>query len=253
MNENPQKEDGHVGIANELVEALSRTNLTAYESRVLWCIFRKTYGWNKKEDWISLSQISLMTGMHKSHASRAKKLLILRNMVTPRGNKLAFNKFYSQWKELPHGVNNHSKAEKVTPRGNLPPAPRGNLGVPHGALQKTTYTKDNLTNKTEPKKKTMTDDEAGARFRSLLIEQQWCDDHYAEKTWDQGCQLSGADRVEFMRKVRYMLAIAKLPAKAKIIYHEIAGLVNDRGAMKKALTPSERYEREEWADNNQPE
>ena len=45
----PQLEDGYTRIANELIEALMRTNLSAYQSRVLWAIWRKTYGFNKRK------------------------------------------------------------------------------------------------------------------------------------------------------------------------------------------------------------
>ncbi len=242
MSENPQRENGHIDIANEIAEAMARINLTAHETRFLWCLFRKTYGWQKKEDWISLSQVSEMTGMHKSHASRAKRLLILRNMVTPRGNKIGFNKYFSQWKELPHGVNRHDKLTKVTPRGNLPPAPRGNRELPHGAPQKTTYTKDTITNKTVLEKKPDTADpgERERRFKALLVQQGWCDQSYADKTWEQGMGMSA--RAEFVRKVNLMLGWSRIPAKlerARLLFHEISGFVNDQGAMQQRLSPQE--------------
>src|SRR4051812_14345160 len=101
---NPQKENGYTPIANEIVEALARTNLSPYESRLLWCVFRKTYGWNQKDDWIALSQLVEMTGMQKSHVSRAKSKLLERHIVTQTGNRISFNKFYTQWRELPKQV-----------------------------------------------------------------------------------------------------------------------------------------------------
>jgi len=73
---NPQAEDGHVDIANEIVEILAKTYLSSYESQVLWAIFRKTYGWHKKEDWITNTQIAEMTGIAESHISRTLKKLI---------------------------------------------------------------------------------------------------------------------------------------------------------------------------------
>jgi phage replication O-like protein O len=131
MGENPQLEDGHTRIANELLEALSRQRLTVSEWRVLMVVLRKTYGWSKKDDWIPLSQIKEVCGMDKPHISRSLRLLAMRNIVTPRGNKIGINKFWSQWKKLPHGVTNHS----VTPQGNGV-TPRGNKSLPHGAPQK---------------------------------------------------------------------------------------------------------------------
>src|SRR3954469_9304096 len=97
-------EGGTTPIAHEIVEALCRTNLSPYESRFLWRVFRKTYGWHKDADWISLSQVVEMTGMHKAHASRAKRKLMDRRMVTQTGNKIAINKSYAQWRQLPKRV-----------------------------------------------------------------------------------------------------------------------------------------------------
>jgi len=103
---NPQAEDGHVDIANEIVEALAVTYLSSYESQVLWAIFRKTYGWHKKEDWITGSQLVEMTGIAKGHISRTLKKLIDRNMVNKNGKKLSFQKDYDKWIKLPKRVTN---------------------------------------------------------------------------------------------------------------------------------------------------
>ena len=241
----PQLEDGYLMLANETVEALSRTNLSPYEWRFLMVLFRKTYGWAKKDDWIALSQIVEMTGMHKAHVSRAKKKLLDRNIVTQTGNRIAFNKYHTQWRELPKLVTVTQTGNKVTSSGNDGTPKQVTTPPPKQAHTKDTSTKDTITKESGSAKNVLTDDEAWARFRSLLIEQQWCDEHYATKTWDQGRELRGEDRVEFMRKVRLVVATASgRPAFAKKIYHEIAGLVSDRGAMNQRLTPQEKQARE---------
>jgi len=102
---NPQREDGHVDIANEIVEYLAKTYLSSYESQVLWAIFRKTYGWHKKEDWITNTQITEMTGIAESHVSRTIKKLIQRNIVSKNGKKLSFQKNYDKWEKIPKQVN----------------------------------------------------------------------------------------------------------------------------------------------------
>lgn len=104
---NPQLENGYFRIANEIAEALTRTNLSAYQSRILWAILRKTYGFSKKEDWIAISQLVSLTGLRKQHVSRTLKELRDRNMVTKRGYQIAFNKDYQGWRELPKGVTSH--------------------------------------------------------------------------------------------------------------------------------------------------
>jgi phage replication O-like protein O len=77
----PQTEDGYLRIADELVEALAKTNFSAHESRVMWCIFRKTYGWKKKLDWIAGSQFRKMTGLDRRHVFRALEKLEKRQII----------------------------------------------------------------------------------------------------------------------------------------------------------------------------
>lgn len=110
---------------------------------------------------------------------------------------------------------------------------------------RTLPTVPDLPNQDGSAKKVLTDEEAGARFRSLVVQQQWCDEHYAEKTWNQGCQLSGEDRAKFMLKVRKILTmVTNRPGLARVVYHELSGLVNDRGAMASKLSPQEKKARE---------
>ncbi|HUU39672.1 MAG TPA: replication protein, partial [Desulfatiglandales bacterium] len=97
---NPQLEDGYTRIANELLEAMARINLSGYQSRVLMAIWRQTYGWHKKEDYISVSQIARMTGIDKRNVSRTLKELIEKNMIRKNGRMTAFNKNYNEWRGL---------------------------------------------------------------------------------------------------------------------------------------------------------
>jgi phage replication O-like protein O len=100
---NPQKENGHIGIANEIAEALMKINLSPYESRVLWFLFRKTYGWNKKDDWISLSQFSKCIGIDRRLVHRALKQLSSKEMIVINKDDsyhitYGFQKDYEKWK-----------------------------------------------------------------------------------------------------------------------------------------------------------
>ena len=109
-----------------------RTNLSSYQWRVLIAVWRKTYGWNKKEDRIPVTQLSEMTEIHKAHVSRTKKELVARNiLVTHPGNKIAFNKDWQAWRELPNGVTR----KKVT-RWGTKVTQRGNKKLPDGADSK---------------------------------------------------------------------------------------------------------------------
>lgn len=101
---NPQKENGYVMIANELFEALCRTRLSGEASQVLNAIIRKTYGFNKKTDVISLSQFCLMTKMPKSSVARAIRYLRIRKIVKtkPHGYATEYevNKNYDEWEKV---------------------------------------------------------------------------------------------------------------------------------------------------------
>ena len=111
---NPQKENGYIEIANEIAGALMKTHLSGYESRVLWAIFRKTYGWHKKEDWITNSQIAIMTKIAETHVSRTIKMLVQRKIVIKKGKKLSFQKHYDRWKKFLKLPSAKKTAKKLT-------------------------------------------------------------------------------------------------------------------------------------------
>ncbi|MBA7484710.1 hypothetical protein ES707_20240 [subsurface metagenome] len=98
----PDTENGHIDIAHDLAEALMRVNLSGYQNRIIWCIFRKTYGWHKSTDKISLTLFEKMTGMERRNINRTIKELEDMNMVivdrNNRVNTYKFNSDYDTWK-----------------------------------------------------------------------------------------------------------------------------------------------------------
>jgi phage replication O-like protein O len=98
---NPQAEDGHVDIANEIVEALAKTNLSPYESRILWALWRKTYGWHKKEDKIALTTFQEMTGLPRRNVTRILFKLVQRKIINKKDDTFirsySFQKDYTKW------------------------------------------------------------------------------------------------------------------------------------------------------------
>jgi phage replication O-like protein O len=139
-NGNPQKENGYTPIANELMEALARTKLNTQESRILFAILRKTYGWNKSNDWISNSQLEQITGIHRSHCANTVTRLITRKIVTRLGNKIKLNKIYNSWLGmLPKRVMLPKQVTSVTQTGNW-------------VLPKQVHTKDTNTKDTKQKR-----------------------------------------------------------------------------------------------------
>jgi phage replication O-like protein O len=144
---NVQPENGTTDIAHALIEALAKTNLSAYESRVLWVIFRKTYGWHKKKEVISYSQIEDMSHLERRHIGRTLKRLQQRNIITIAnlGNsqmlEYRIQKDFDKWVEpLPNqAIDNHcqSRSEPL-PNKATEPLPR---------LANTKGKKRNLQNK----------------------------------------------------------------------------------------------------------
>ena len=48
-------DDGYTRIANELLEAVMLAGLTQHQLLVFLAVMRKTYGFNKKLDWVATS------------------------------------------------------------------------------------------------------------------------------------------------------------------------------------------------------
>lgn len=112
---NPQCEHGYTKIANELLEALARIRIPGEARQVLDVIFRKSYGYSKKEDAISLSQFCLYTGIKRQNASRALKQLESMRLISViknddrRPQTFRINKDYSQWRPLSKKITALSK------------------------------------------------------------------------------------------------------------------------------------------------
>ncbi len=112
---NPQKEQGYVAIANEIVDKFCRYRLSGEEWLVLWVILRKTYGWNKKQDRISLSQFAVMTNLKRQNSLRAlkklasKKIIVVIKTDATMTNMYKFNKNFDCWTPLSKKITGASK------------------------------------------------------------------------------------------------------------------------------------------------
>lgn len=93
----PQKENGYTVISNELLEAFYQCKLQEYERVIILCIWRKTYGWNKKRDWIAYSQIEKETGFVKQNISKTIINLIKRKIIIRNKRVMEVNKNYEDW------------------------------------------------------------------------------------------------------------------------------------------------------------
>jgi len=71
---NPQKENGHMQLNNEIIESLCKVSYkSTFTLPIILTVIRKTWGWNKKYDAISLSQLEDATGFTKRNVLNAVK------------------------------------------------------------------------------------------------------------------------------------------------------------------------------------
>ncbi|EPN8209782.1 TPA: replication protein [Yersinia enterocolitica] len=90
-------DDGYTRIANELLEAVMCADLTARQLKVALAVIRKTYGFGKKTDRITNTQIAGMTGIHHTHVCTAKNEMIAMKIIITSGNHIGINKVVSDW------------------------------------------------------------------------------------------------------------------------------------------------------------
>ncbi len=94
-------DDGYLRLSNTLVDALCLTKLSDRESRVLFSVMRRTYGFGKHVYWISYSQIEEMTSIDSNNVSRVVGALIKRNILLKEGKKIGVNSVVSDWLDKP--------------------------------------------------------------------------------------------------------------------------------------------------------
>jgi len=147
---NPQIENGYTKIANELLEAVIKFPMCDYEHRIFWFIVRKTYGYEKREDWISQKQIIKDTGILKQHVSRTVKRLLEKKMIIKSEKKIGIQKDYDLWK-LPEQVTNKSNLNRL-PKLPIEVTKVTYLGYKSNLNRGTQKKKENIQNKILQKK-----------------------------------------------------------------------------------------------------
>lgn len=97
----PDIKNGYTSIANELLDALILFDLTKRQYKVLLAIIRKTYGWNRKTDDISSSQIAEMTGLTSTHCRATTRELSAIGIIEVNkgryGQMITLVKDYETW------------------------------------------------------------------------------------------------------------------------------------------------------------
>lgn len=100
----PQKENGFTAIANEILEQLVKLRIPPSEKDILLLVIRKTYGYGKKKDWISLSKFEEATGLSRVTVVKSLKNLIARKLLVKSGLLLGFNKNWEEWGVVKSGL-----------------------------------------------------------------------------------------------------------------------------------------------------
>lgn len=90
-------EDGYTRLANALYDELIGADLTKNQSKVAHAICRKTYGFGKKLDRISDSQLAQLTRLPRQKVNKAKNELIEMKVILREGSQIGPNKNISEW------------------------------------------------------------------------------------------------------------------------------------------------------------
>jgi len=111
--------DKFTKISSELLDALCFLQLSGSEWSFVHALIRKTYGYNKKEDWITNTQIMSMTGLCKERVSEARTKLLGLNIITENGNKIGVQKDYEKWGKLRKNVTKVTEKRNYQLRKNV--------------------------------------------------------------------------------------------------------------------------------------
>jgi len=102
----PQLEKGYTQICNEILERLSFAGINGSDYRILLVVIRKTYGFQKKKDMISLTQFQKATQMDRKQVVETIKSLVGKRILLKDKNTYIFNKNWEEWvvgKRTPSG------------------------------------------------------------------------------------------------------------------------------------------------------
>lgn len=169
-------EDGFTRIANELLEAVMLAGLSQHQLLVFMAVMRKTYGFNKKVDWISNEQMSKLTGMLPHKCSAAKSALVKRKILSQNGRLTGINKAIGDWEKAvnPNQVNLPESGKESLPES-------GNCSYPNQVNTKDNITKDKKDNKNTLPEQVRSEPEKAAKPAKVNSEIQqafesvfWC-------------------------------------------------------------------------------
>ncbi|QDQ25980.1 replication protein [Chitinimonas arctica] len=80
--EAPRMQDGFIRIPNGLFDALLSADIPARHLKVALAVIRKTYGFGKQSDDVTITQLAEVAGIHRPDASKAFQALLAANIVS---------------------------------------------------------------------------------------------------------------------------------------------------------------------------
>ena len=110
----PQLENGYTRISNELLDVVLRTTLPGRHLRVWLFVLRKTYGYGKKKDRISLSQFTKANYISRSAVCQIINDLVLWRTLVKSNGVYKINKNYEQW-VVPSRTHSPVEVNQVVP------------------------------------------------------------------------------------------------------------------------------------------
>lgn len=179
-------EDGYTRIANDLLEAVMLAGLTQHQLLVFMAVMRKTYGFNKKVDWISNEQLSQLTGMLPHKCSAAKSTLVKRKILSQSGRQVGINKAIGEWEKeaYPNQVTSPESGKKSLPKS-------GKHSYPNQV-----NTKDNITKEKKDNKNTLPEQVRSAceKASQPANKNQEIDEAFESVFWSAGMVKKGKQK-----------------------------------------------------------
>lgn len=188
-------DDGYTRTANALMEAVMLSGLTQHQLLIVIAVWRKTYGYNKKVDWIGNEQFAALTGMAATKCSTAKNELVRMGVLTQVGRMVGMNKEISEWKTK---VNGFSKTFTESVKKTF--TETVNSDLPNQSNTKDNITKDKKDNENTLPEQVRAEDETPPQPSS---KHQAADEAFESIFWLAGMHKTGKKNAKSAFRTQY--------------------------------------------------
>lgn len=137
MVANVQTENGYTRIANEILENIAQIKLSPTQYRLIFIVWRYTYGFQRKEHNMSLTFLHEATGCDKRQIQREltrleERKIIFQTIKNGSYRLIQFNKNYEEWLETVGKTDNGKTTIGETTNGEIV---KGGVGeIDNGAV-----------------------------------------------------------------------------------------------------------------------